>query len=225
MPLLRPCLQALAAYDSAKAASQEAAYNMRNPPLKVSEGSTCLEPRALEPKTPLTTSLAQPAQPAHTVDCSPLFPPLTFPPPSQEAVELVVGAEMVRSKTTLAAPTLHKLLDYQDEDTKEGDFEVGGGDLEVDSGIEGSSQNAVWDGEGGGVLAQPWFWGLGRGHSARGLCRHLCCAVNQFPCPPPLPSAGVAVCGAVPRDAADPLRTQPAACASPRQGGCCLLLG
>ena len=65
----------------------------------------------------------------------------------------MVGPEMVRSKTALAAPTLHKMLDYQDEDTKEGDFEVGGGDFEVDGGIEGGSQNTVCGGR--GILAQP----------------------------------------------------------------------
>ena len=65
----------------------------------------------------------------------------------------MVGPEMVRSKTALAAPTRHKLLDYQDEDTKEGDFEVGGGDFEVDGGIEGGSQNTLCGGR--GILAQP----------------------------------------------------------------------
>ncbi len=48
-------------------------------------------------------------------------------PPLREAVELVVGAELLRSKAALAAPTLQKLLDYREEDNKECMFEVGRG--------------------------------------------------------------------------------------------------
>ena len=74
----------------------------------------------------------------------------------------MMGAEMVLSKTALAAPTLHKLLDYQDEDTKEGDFEVGGG-------FEGNTRSRVW--EGGGTCSTNWSSCVGNNVQHGGLCR------------------------------------------------------
>ncbi|GAX78377.1 hypothetical protein CEUSTIGMA_g5819.t1 [Chlamydomonas eustigma] len=45
-------------------------------------------------------------------------------PPPQEAVELIVGPELVRTKASLSAPTLESLLEYREEDNKEAMFEV-----------------------------------------------------------------------------------------------------
>ena len=91
----------------------------------------------------------------------------------------MMGAEMVLSKTALAAPTLHKLLDYQDEDTKEGDFEVGGG-------FEGNTRSRVW--EGGGTCSTNWSSCVGNNVQHGGLCRLTIYAVLcNCHVPPPLP--------------------------------------